>query len=74
LYVIHLLQGDTKEQILALTENIKPGMLVIGSRGLGALRRTFLGSVSDYCVHNCPCPVVVVKKPGEHAGVEGHKV
>lgn len=71
---MHLLQGDPKEQILALAENMKPTMLVIGSRGLGAFKRTFLGSVSDYCVHNCPCPVVVVKKAADQKEIEGHKV
>lgn len=25
--------------------------------------RTILGSVSDYCTHHCPCPVLVVKQP-----------
>jgi len=29
--------------------------------GLGSLGRLFLGSVSDYCVHNCPSTVVLVK-------------
>jgi hypothetical protein len=33
----------------------------MGSRGLGALKRTFLGSVSDYCVHHCECPVAIVR-------------
>jgi hypothetical protein len=33
----------------------------MGSRGRGALKRTFLGSVSDYCVHHCDCPVVIVR-------------
>ncbi|KAK9822659.1 hypothetical protein WJX81_005230 [Elliptochloris bilobata] len=40
--------------------------LVIGSRNLGTLRKAVLnmvgmGSVSDYCVRNTPCPVVVYK-------------
>ncbi|EXB93661.1 hypothetical protein L484_000727 [Morus notabilis] len=38
----------------------------MGSRGFGAVRRGNdgkLGSVSDYCVHHCVCPVVVVRYP-----------
>lgn len=40
--------------------------MVLGSRGMGSFKRSLmsfvgLGSVSDYCVHNVACPVLVVK-------------
>jgi nucleotide-binding universal stress UspA family protein len=35
--------------------------IVVGSRGLGAIRRALLGSVSSYVVNNAPCPVVVIR-------------
>lgn len=38
-------------------------LLVIGSRELGFFEKAFLGSVSDYCLHNSPCPVLVTKLP-----------
>jgi hypothetical protein len=44
----------------------------MGSRGFGATKRSRkarLGSVSDYCVHHCDCPVVVVRYP-EDSGEE----
>jgi nucleotide-binding universal stress UspA family protein len=34
-------------------------MVVMGTRGLGAIRRTVLGSVSDYVLHHAHCPVAV---------------
>lgn len=46
---------------LAKEENAE--FVVVGSRGIGTLRRTFLGSVSDYCVHHTHIPVVVVPPP-----------
>jgi len=35
-------------------------MIVIGSRGLSALKRAMIGSVSEYVVRNSALPCVVV--------------
>ena len=40
-------------------------LLVIGSRGHGALAGMFIGSVSNHCVSHAPCPVTVVRDAGE---------
>lgn len=46
-------------------------VLVVGSRGEGALGRTLLGSASDALVHSASCPVVVVGVPtGRRALIE----
>jgi nucleotide-binding universal stress UspA family protein len=45
-------------------------LLVVGSRGLGSVRGALFGSVSRYCVHHSPCPVVVVPHSHVHAGEE----
>ena len=52
--------------ICKLAEDEKANLIVMGSRGMGTLRRTFLGSVSDYCVHHAHIPVVVVPPPNRH--------
>lgn len=36
--------------------------LVIGSHGRGELPGMHLGSVSSYCVHHAPCPVVLLRE------------
>ncbi|KAJ3083334.1 hypothetical protein HK102_001129 [Quaeritorhiza haematococci] len=56
------LRGDPRDEICYKVRKIKADMLIMGSRGFGALKRTFMGSVSDYCVHHCPCPVTIVRK------------
>jgi nucleotide-binding universal stress UspA family protein len=38
-------------------------LLVVGSRGHGAVVGVLLGSVSEYCVTHATCPVVVVRHP-----------
>jgi len=40
----------------------QPNLLVVASRDLGSVKRHLLGSVSDYLVHHCRIPVLVVKE------------
>ena len=52
-----------KERLCFEVERLGLSVLIVGSRGFGALRRGNKGrlvSVSDYCVHYCVCPVAVV--------------
>ncbi|XP_050383330.1 universal stress protein A-like protein [Argentina anserina] len=58
-----ILIGDPKDKICQATEQMHVDLLVVGSRGLGMVKRAFLGSVSDYCAHHASCPVVIVKPP-----------
>ena len=53
--------GKVGEAIVELTKSEGAALLVLGSRGMGYMRRTLLGSVSDYCVHHCNIPVIVCR-------------
>ncbi|CAI5478650.1 unnamed protein product [Closterium sp. Yama58-4] len=57
--------GDARMVICEQAEQLSADLLVVGSRGLGLLTRQLLGSVSSYCVHNAPVPVLVVRPEGE---------
>ncbi|XP_062593824.1 universal stress protein in QAH/OAS sulfhydrylase 3'region-like, partial [Saccostrea cucullata] len=55
-------QGGPGEAIVAVADKEKANMIVTGCRGMGKIRRTFLGSVSDYVIHHAHCPVLVCRK------------
>ncbi|OAD69885.1 hypothetical protein PHYBLDRAFT_56292 [Phycomyces blakesleeanus NRRL 1555(-)] len=57
----HVMFGDPKELIPQYTAREKIDLLIVGSRGLTTLQTVFLGSVSEHCLHECPCPVLVVR-------------
>jgi nucleotide-binding universal stress UspA family protein len=57
----HLRMGEVALEILALAEDIGADLIVMGSRGLGGLRRALMGSVSDSVVRHAHCPVLVVR-------------
>jgi nucleotide-binding universal stress UspA family protein len=48
--------------ILAIGEDDGAGLIVLGSRGLGGIKRALMGSVSDSVVRHAHCPVLVVRK------------
>jgi nucleotide-binding universal stress UspA family protein len=61
--------GDVPVEVVAMAD--RPGdvlcaecagasLLVVGSRGHGALGSLLLGSVSNHVVHHATCPIVVV--------------
>jgi nucleotide-binding universal stress UspA family protein len=56
-------EGGNKpgEVICKVADEEKVALIVIGTRGLGKVRRTIMGSVSDFVVHHASCPVVVCR-------------
>jgi nucleotide-binding universal stress UspA family protein len=66
----HARDGDKPGQNIARFAKEKHvDCIVIGSRGQGAVRRTLLGSISDYVLHHSKVTVVVVPPPA----ADGHR-
>ena len=57
----HLRMGRAAEEIVNLGEEIGAGLIIIGSRGRGGIRRALMGSVSDSVIRHAHCPVLVVR-------------
>jgi nucleotide-binding universal stress UspA family protein len=60
-----MVTGDARYALCEAAEKMKVNLLVVGSRGHGAIRRAVMGSVSNYCAHHAKCPVLIVKKPNQ---------
>lgn len=63
----HPTTGGPAEAIVRVGEEIGAGLIVVGSRGLGRMRRLVLGSVSESVARHAPCPVLVVRAEGVDA-------
>ncbi|BFZ09066.1 hypothetical protein BsWGS_12105 [Bradybaena similaris] len=60
LLIVH--EDKPGEAIVKAAEQEHAGTVTLGTRGLGTMRRTILGSVSEYVVHHASCPVTVVRQ------------
>ena len=62
-------RGRKDQQIVRLAEEIGAGLIVIGSRGHGGVRRALMGSVADIVVRHAHCLVMVVRKQKQQAAL-----
>jgi len=58
----HLREGRTSDEVIKLSEELAVGLLVVGSRGMGTVRRILMGSHSEEIVHRARVPVLVVRR------------
>jgi nucleotide-binding universal stress UspA family protein len=65
----HMAVSHPAKEIVAYVQDEGAGLIVMGSRGLGGIRRALMGSISDSVVRHAHCPVMVVR-PGKERSVE----
>ncbi|ELT88138.1 hypothetical protein CAPTEDRAFT_221183 [Capitella teleta] len=49
------------EALVEAAKDIHATMIIIGTRGMGAMKRTLMGSVSTYVVHHAHVPVIICR-------------
>jgi nucleotide-binding universal stress UspA family protein len=57
-------EADVADTIAAVAERVDACAIVVGSRGLGGVRRRLFGSTSRDVLQHTERPVLVVKTPG----------
>jgi nucleotide-binding universal stress UspA family protein len=61
---VHAVAGRPDTEIVRVAEEVGAGLVVLGSRGLGPVRRAVMGSVSLSVVHHSHGSVLVVRGEG----------
>jgi nucleotide-binding universal stress UspA family protein len=60
-------EGPAGEAIVDVARSEETDLVIVGTHARGAMKRFFIGSVSEHVVRHAPCPVLVVR-PGSEAG------
>jgi len=63
--VLQTATGRPGETVCSIADEEHAVLIVAGTRSLGKVQRTFLGSVSDYLIGHASCPVIIVRDPPE---------
>jgi len=61
LFYEKILHGDEGTKIVKFAHDKNLDVIVIGSRGMGSMQEFFLGSTSNYVMHQSKIPVLIVK-------------
>ena len=69
-YEHHLVTGEPANGIIRLAEAEGVDLIVLGTHGRTGISRLLMGSVAEIIVRRASCPVLVVKQPRRHSGVD----
>ena len=58
----HLRMGRADEENVDLAQSMGVGLIVMGTRGHGRLKRALMGSISESVVRHAHCPVTIVRE------------
>ncbi len=55
-----VLHGEPSDKILSYAKKEKLDLIVMGRRGFSAVKRFFVGSVTQRVISDAPCPVLII--------------
>ena len=58
---VRVLEGRPATEIVAEAGRFEADLIVMGARGLSAVRRLLLGSISSEVVDHAPCPILIAR-------------
>lgn len=64
-YSMEVVLGEPGSMLLEMAEDLNADMVIMGARGMGALKSAIVGSVSKTVITYCRRPVLVVRSPEE---------
>jgi universal stress protein E len=63
----HILQGGTRQSLLALTEQLRADAVVMGALSRSGLKGLFIGNTSEDVLDRLHCDLIIVKREGFEA-------
>ncbi|KAJ3254559.1 hypothetical protein HK103_007113 [Boothiomyces macroporosus] len=57
----YTLVGDARIELEAKIAQVTPALVIVGSRGMGSIKKLIVGSVSKYLLDHVQAPVLVVR-------------
>ena len=63
---IKQVHGSPRVELIRAAEDENVNLVITGTRGMGQIRRTLLGSVSDHVLHHSHVPVLICRHKDDH--------
>ena len=57
----HIIEGDTREAMIQLVDEVGADLMVMGAVSRNALKRFFLGSTAERVLDHVPCDLLIIK-------------